>query len=84
MRLIFLVFGLSFLSVCGRVETQGITQEEISMYGPRWIDIDGWGMLEFGMPKNEVLQTMGEPFMTEQGFITGQNKTEVLIFKVRV
>jgi hypothetical protein len=74
------LFFLLLLSDCAE---SPVTQQDNSIYGPRWIDYEGWGKLELGMSKNVVLETMGEPFMTEEANISGSSKSEILIFKVR-
>ena len=52
-------------------------------YGPRWIDYEGWGNLELGMSKKDVLSIMGEPYLPQQSYLHTDSTIEVLAFKIR-
>ena len=83
-KLSSLLLAMFTLSACTQQIILERQKQSIEDYGPRWIDYDGWGKLEFGMSKQDVIQSLGEPYMPLEGLSQSQVKTQVLIFKIRV
>lgn len=52
-------------------------------YGPRWVDYEEWGNLEIGVDKKDVLNLLGEPYMTTDGSTINGKKYVTYIFKLR-
>ncbi len=55
----------------------------ISDFGPRWADYNEWRDLHLGMTPKEVADTLGEPFMTSEGYYQNAKEIEIIVFKLR-
>ncbi len=80
MRTVLASIALSIvLSSCSGVERV----EKQFVYGPRWVDYEEWSQLQFGLPRESVLQILGEPYLPKHAFSDSQKGKELLIFKIR-
>jgi len=82
MRLIFSLILFSIFFTGCIPFTKG-TEEEYVAYGPRWVDYEGWGNLELGMSKTDVIGIMGEPYLPQQSYSRADSTIEILDFKIR-
>ena len=82
MKLTFTLVLFSFF-LTGCLSFTRETNEEYIAYGPRWIDYEGWGNLELGMSKKDVLEIMGEPYLPQQSYLHADSTIEILDFKIR-
>jgi hypothetical protein len=81
---------LGFSMLCGCASTDIVLPPKTatptvvpSKFAPRWADFDEWRNLNLNMSLSEVVDVLGEPFMTSEGYIQDANRIEVMVFKLK-
>jgi hypothetical protein len=62
---------------------ESVLEREPFIYGPRWMDVDEWSQLKFGMSIDNVWSILGEPYLPERSVIQNGKTVDIIYWKMK-